>query len=71
MSYRFDLIKYATKGITTIGVVYLYDQYVEDRGSAFSMTDSYTAALSFLASDILIDILSTYIPYLGDSSFVG
>ena len=71
MSYKFDLIKYGTKSIISLGAVYLYDQYVDDRGSAFSLTDGYTAALSFLASDILIDILSAYIPYLGDQSFVG
>ena len=71
MSYRFDLMKYATKSITTLGVVYLYDYYVDDKGPAYSLTDSYTAALSFIAGDILIDILQAYIPYLNDQSVIG
>ena len=71
MSYRFDLMKYATKSITTLGVVYLYDYYVDDKGPAYSLTDSYTAALSFIAGDILIDVLQAYIPYLNDQSVIG
>jgi len=70
---NYDLIKYSSNAVVAgLGIV-LYDVMVDNRSlmESFTQNDVMVFALSNVALNFSIDVLSALIPYLNDNNMVG
>ena len=62
---KFDIIKYGVQAGIGFGSMLLYDVYVEGLSlEGFGMSDGYSFVIASLASAVLYDFLSSYLPFL-------
>lgn len=69
--FHLDFVRYATTAVIGYAGVYAYDTFVDDKGSAFSMRDAGTFALSTVVSQLAHEVITGLLPYLNEGSLPG
>ena len=68
----FDLVKYSSRALLSVGGVYAYDYFVDNKSNVYTMRDAYTIAISSVVSEVAAEVISGFLPYLSNKqSFTG
>jgi hypothetical protein len=69
--FQLDFMRYATHGLIGYAGIYAYDTFVDDKGSAFSMRDAGTFAVSTVVTSLAHEVITGLLPYLNEGSLPG
>lgn len=65
---QFDLMKYGTHALIGIGGIYAYDTFIDKKDNAFTMKDAYAIAITAVVSDVSVEVITGFLPYLNNNS---
>ena len=65
---QFDLMKYGSHALVSFAVIYGYDYFIDNKENGFTMKDGYTIVISSVVSDITVEVITGFLPYLQNNS---
>ena len=65
---NFDLMKYGTHALIGMAGIYAYDSLIDKKDNAFIMQDVYSIGITAVVSDISVEVITGFLPYLNNKS---
>lgn len=65
---NFDLMKYGTHALIGMAGIYAYDSLIDKKDNAFIMQDVYAIGITAVVSDISVEVITGFLPYLNNKS---